>query len=91
MANSSYTLEYLIGAKTTGSYYANVNRASKSITGMEGTAKRATRVIGAAFAALGLKRVPSLALSRPLRRRYEEVAGRHAGEDGAHNLRQARI
>ena len=57
MANSSYTLEYLIGAKTTGSYYANVNRASKSITGMEGTAKRATRVIGAAFTALGLKRV----------------------------------
>jgi len=55
MANSTYTLEYLIGAKTAGSYYANINRASKSITGMEGTAKRAARLIGTAFAAINLK------------------------------------
>lgn len=55
MPSATYTLNYLIGAKTTGSYYSNVNKASQTLTHMGSTVKRAVGVITGALAGISLK------------------------------------
>lgn len=55
--SATYALTYRIGAQTTGQFYSNINKASKSLTGMGTTAKRMAGVITGALAGISLKRL----------------------------------
>lgn len=55
--SATYALTYRIGAQTTGQFYSNINKASKSLTGMGTAAKRMAGVITGALAGISIKRL----------------------------------
>lgn len=57
MGKAQYMLEVRLGASTTSSYHKNINRALKSLDGLESTAKRVAAGAAAAFAAVNISQL----------------------------------
>lgn len=53
-SRQQYTLEFLLGAKTSPGFSGNINKAKSSISGISSTAKKAAGVITAAFAGINI-------------------------------------
>ena len=57
MGKAQYMLEVKLGASTTASYNRNINRALKSLDGLESTAKHVAAGAAAAFAAVNISQL----------------------------------
>ena len=63
MGKAQYLLEVKLGASTAASYNKNINRALKSLDGLESTAKHVAAGAAAAFAAVNVSQLAEDALS----------------------------